>query len=75
MERRRTGGDHRAYALQIVQADIRGTTRRTLLLEYPLVNTWPYETPFKPLYKDHRTYARVTGRPLLCQGVGGELCL
>ena len=67
------GEDHWAYALQIVQADIRGTTGFTLLLEYPLDNTWTYETPFGPLCKDHRTYA--TGRPLLYQRVGGELSL
>jgi hypothetical protein len=36
----------------------------------PLDNTWTYETPFGPMCTDHRTYARVVGRPLLCQGVG-----
>jgi hypothetical protein len=55
--------------------DIRGTTGRTLLFEYPLDNTWTYETSSEPMYKDHRTYAKVAERPLLCQGVGGELSL
>ena len=48
----------------IVQADVCGTTERMLLLEYPLDNIWTYETLFEPLYKDHRRYARVTGRML-----------
>jgi hypothetical protein len=34
-------------------------------LKYPLVNTWMYETAFGPLGKNHRTYARVDGRPLI----------
>jgi hypothetical protein len=68
-------GDHRTYALQTVLADVRGTTGRTLLFEYPLDNTWTYETPSRPMYKDHRTYARVAERPLLCQRVGGKLSL
>jgi hypothetical protein len=38
-------------------ADVRGTTGRTLLFEYPLDNTWTYETTFEPLGKNHRTYA------------------
>jgi hypothetical protein len=38
--------DHWTYALQTVQVDVRGTTRRTLLLEYLLVNTWTYEVAF-----------------------------
>ena len=59
----------------IVQADVRGTTGRTLLLEYPLDNTWTYEAPLGPLHKGHWMYARVTGRPLLFQGIGGELSL
>jgi hypothetical protein len=33
------GGDHWTYALQTVQVDVRGTTKRTLLFEYPLDNT------------------------------------
>jgi hypothetical protein len=68
-------GDHRTYALQTVLADIRGTTGHTLLFEYSLDNTWMYETPSGPMYKDHRAYARVAGRLLLCQRVGGELSL
>jgi hypothetical protein len=44
-------------------------------LEYPLGNTWKYEIPVGPLCKDHWTYARVAGRPLLYQRVGGELSL
>jgi hypothetical protein len=44
-------------------------------LENPLDNTWMYEAPFGPMCTDHRTYARVAGRPLLCQGVGGEFSL
>jgi hypothetical protein len=55
--------------------DVRGTIGRTLLFEYPLGNTWTYETPFGPMCTDHRTYARVAGRPLLCQGVGGGFSL
>jgi hypothetical protein len=51
--------------------DVRGTTGHTILFEYPLGNTWTYETPFKPMCTEHRMYARVVGRPLLCQGVGG----
>jgi hypothetical protein len=46
-------GNHRMYALQTVPTDVHGTTRRTLLFEYPLDNTWMYETPFGPMYKDH----------------------
>jgi hypothetical protein len=63
------------YALQTILADVRGTTGRTLLFEYPLDNTWMYETPSGPMCKDHRTYARVVRRPLLCQRVGGKLSL
>jgi hypothetical protein len=44
-------------------------------LEYPLGNTWTYETPFGPLYNGTKTYARVVGRLLLCQEVGGDLFL
>jgi hypothetical protein len=55
--------------------DVRGTTRRTLLFEYPLCNTWTYEAPFGPMCTDHQTYARVAGRPLLCQVVGGRFSL
>jgi hypothetical protein len=58
------GGDHRTYALQTVQVDIRGTTKHTLLFEYSLVNTWTYEVAFGPLGKNHRTYAPLAGRPL-----------
>jgi hypothetical protein len=29
----------------------------TLLFEYPLDNTWTYETAIEPLGKNHRTYA------------------
>jgi hypothetical protein len=68
-------GDHWAYALQTILADVHGTTGRTLLFEYPLDNTWTYETPSGPMYKDHRTYARVVECSLLCQRVGGELSL
>jgi hypothetical protein len=55
--------------------DVRGTTGRTLLFEYPLGNTWTYETPFGPMCTDHQTYTRVVGCPLLCQGVGGGFSL
>jgi hypothetical protein len=41
----------------------------------PLDNTWTYETPSGTMYKDHWTYARIAGRPLLCQGVSGEFSL
>jgi hypothetical protein len=51
------GGDHQTYALQTVQADVCGTTGRTLLFEYPLDNTWTYEVAIEPLGKNHRTYA------------------
>jgi hypothetical protein len=44
-------------------------------LKNPLDNTWTYEAPFGPMCTDHRTYARVAGRPLLCQGVGGGFSL
>jgi hypothetical protein len=56
------------YALQTVQVDVRGTTRHTLLFEYPLVNTWTYEVAFGLLGKNHQTYVPLAGRPLLCQG-------
>jgi hypothetical protein len=55
--------------------DVRGTTGRTLLFEYPLGNTWMYETPFGPMCTDHQMYPRVFGHPLLCQGVGGRFFL
>jgi hypothetical protein len=45
------------YALQTVHVDVRGTTRCTLLFEYPLDNTWTYEAAIEPLDKNHRTYA------------------
>jgi hypothetical protein len=50
------------YALQIVQEDIRGTTRHTLLFEYPLVNTWMYDTTFRPLQEplDIRPFGRIS---------------
>ena len=39
----------------IFSADVRmGTIGRTLLLKYPLVNTYTYETPFGPLCKSAR---------------------
>jgi hypothetical protein len=50
-------GDHRTYALQIVQADVRGTTGHMLLFEYFLVNTCTYETVIEPLGKNHQMYA------------------
>jgi hypothetical protein len=59
-------GDHWMYALQTVLADVHGTTGR---------NTWMYKTPSGLMSKDHRMYARVAGRPLLCQKVGGKLSL
>jgi hypothetical protein len=49
--------DHRTYALQTIQADIRETTGRTLLFEYLLINTWTYEAAIETLGKNHRTYA------------------
>jgi hypothetical protein len=55
--------DHQTYALQIVPVDVRGTTEHTLLFEYPLDNTWTYETPSGPMCKNQRTYARVAGCP------------
>jgi hypothetical protein len=68
-------GDHRTYALQTVLADVRGPPDIHYFLEYPLGNTWTYETPSGPMCKDHWTYARVAGCPLLCQKVGGEFSL
>jgi hypothetical protein len=53
------------YALQTLPADVHGTTGRTLLFEYPLGNTWTYETLCGLLCKNHRTYARVVERPLV----------
>jgi hypothetical protein len=41
----------------------------------PLDNTWTYETPSGPMYKDYWTYTKVTKRPLLCQRVGGGFSL
>jgi hypothetical protein len=63
------------YALQIVQRTYMGLPDVRYFLRYPLDNTLMYETPFGPLCKDHRTYARVAERPLLCQRVGGEFFL
>jgi hypothetical protein len=59
------GGDHWMYALQAVQADIRGTTGHMLLFEYILVNTWMFKAVFGPLGKNHQTYAPLVGHPLL----------
>jgi hypothetical protein len=59
------GEDHWTYALQIILTDIHGTTGRTLLFEYPLDNTWMYETLFGPLCKNHWMYVKVTGRLLV----------
>jgi hypothetical protein len=61
-------GDHWTYALQTIHVDVRGTTERMLLFEYPLVNTWTYEAAFRPLGEDHRTYTPLAKHPLLCQG-------
>jgi hypothetical protein len=63
------------YAMQKVQWTYVGPLNIHYFLGYPLGNTWTYETPFGPLCKDHRMYARFAGRPLLCQRVGGELSL
>jgi hypothetical protein len=68
-------GDHQTYALQIVQRTYMGPPDIRYFLGYPLDNTWTYETPSKSMCKDHRTYARVAERPLLCQRVGGKLFL
>jgi hypothetical protein len=68
-------GDYQTYTLQTVLVDVRGTIGHMLLFEYSLDNTWMYETPSGPMYKDHRTYPRVAERPLLCQRVGAELSL
>jgi hypothetical protein len=43
------GGDHRTYALQTIQADVRGIIGCMLLLEYPLDNTWMYEAAIEPV--------------------------
>jgi hypothetical protein len=63
------------YALQIVHRMYVGQPDVCYFLVYPLANIWTYETPFGPMCIDHRTYARVVGRPLLCQGVGGGFSL
>jgi hypothetical protein len=68
-------GDHRTYALQIVHQTYVGPPDVCYFLVYLLGNTWTYETPFGPMCTDHRMYARVAGRPLLCQGVGGGFFL
>jgi hypothetical protein len=49
-------GDHRTYALQTIQADVRGIIGCMLLLEYPLDNTWTYEAAIEPLGKNNQTY-------------------
>jgi hypothetical protein len=46
--------DHRTYAT----------------FEYPLDNTWTYETPSGPMCKNQWMYARVAGRLHVRQGVG-----
>jgi hypothetical protein len=53
------------YALQIVQWMYMGPSDVRYFLKYPIVNTWMYEAAFGPLGKNHRTYARVDGRPLI----------
>jgi hypothetical protein len=68
-------GDHWTYALQIVQWTYMGPPDVCYFLGYPLGNTWTYETPFELLCKDHQIFARVAGRPLLYQRVGGKLFL
>jgi hypothetical protein len=68
-------GDHRTYALQIVHRTYVGPPDVRYLLVYPLGNTWTYDTPFGPMCTNHRTYSKVAGRPLLCQGVGGGFSL
>jgi hypothetical protein len=68
-------GDHRTYALQIVHQTYVGPSDVRYFLVYPLGDTWTYETPFGPMCTDHRMYARVARRPLLCQGVGGGFFL
>jgi hypothetical protein len=66
---------HWTYALQKVQQTYMGPPNVCYFLKYPLGNTWTYETPSGPMCKDHRTFARVVERSLLCQRVGGELFL
>jgi hypothetical protein len=53
------------YALQTILVDVHGTTGCTILFEYPLGNTWMYETLFGPLCRNHQTYAKVAKRPLV----------
>jgi hypothetical protein len=45
------------YALQTIHVDVRGTTGRMLLFEYPMDNTWTYEAAIELLGKNHQTYA------------------
>jgi anaerobic ribonucleoside-triphosphate reductase len=65
----------RTYTLQIVQWTYMGPLDVCYFLGYHLGNTWTYKTFSGPMCKDHRTYARVAGRLLLCQRVGGKLSL
>jgi hypothetical protein len=69
------GGTTECMLSQKVQQTYVGPLDVCCFLGYPLGNTWMYETPSGPMYKDHRTYARVVELPLLCQRVGGELSL
>jgi hypothetical protein len=53
------------YALQTVLADVQGTTRHTLLFEYPLDNTCTYEIAFEPLGQEPADVHPLAGRLLL----------
>ena len=44
-------GDHHMYALQIVHGCTRDHTDVRYFLEYPLNNTWTYDTTFGQLCK------------------------
>jgi hypothetical protein len=63
------------YALQIVHRTYVGPPDVCYFLNTFWIISRTYETPFEPMCKDHRTYARVAGRPLFCHRVGGELSL
>jgi hypothetical protein len=42
--------------------------------KYPLGNTWTYKTLFRPLCNSTGHTLGLAGRPMLCQGVRGDLC-
>jgi hypothetical protein len=63
-------GDHRTYAMQTVKRMYVGPMGVRYFFEYPLDNTWTYETPSGPMYKEYRTYDKccqvLIHTPYLC---------